>query len=433
MSAPLTLPNDLDAEKAVICSLFKAPDETIQLCSRLKLTETSFHHPAHTKIWKAASEVINEGQLLDFLSLATKLRDQGNLEKCGGAANLTDIITFMPTVVNMQRYAEIVVEKQRLRAIILICEQYARQAADIGVDTDAITAELQRDVNNLMGVKQDDEQTNRDVVMETLGEVMNGKDDTNLIKTGIQAMDDLLKMYRYDLAIVAGATSSGKSALVCNMAVSMALTGNRGIYFSLEMSKKQVIKRMMADTSGHSPEFVRKISKQTSLFKTDKVTKIQQEFVDGAKMVIDFNMRIIDSVNYLEQVLAICRAEHAKSPLDFIVIDYVQIMGCAGKFERRQLQIAYITRTLKMFAKELNCLTIIASQVNKSGEAREAGDIEQDASAVVMITCDEQDVKTVTIKKQREGQRYIPIPLEWSPCNTKFHTPKDYVTPTNNF
>lgn len=420
MSELRSMPQSTEAEKAMLSCIHRAPREVFAICRTIGITAASFYVPAYELIFSALSDTWEANKPLDFITIAEELKSRDQLSKVGGPAELTEIFTFSATAANARYYAEIVQEKQALRAIITNCSDKIEAAHAADADPSEIVVKLQQESNAMLRVKSDSSKTVREVVKGIAQEVMSGEDDAGLIKTGIAAIDELLKLYRSDFLVVPGPTSSGKSALVSNIAVSMLRYGRRGAYFTLEMSAKQTLKRAIADVSGHSPEFVRKISLDQRYEFSDKVVQIQKEFMAGVEKVASFDLVMFDKIQTLGAVLSTCRALHAIKPLDFVVIDYIQLLGSGSKFATRQLELAHISKSLKLFASELDALVMTPSQVNKEGVTREAADLENDANAILTIVVKEDEGREVWIGKQREGDRNKQLNLTWNGSITKF-------------
>lgn len=413
-------PQSPEAEKGVLSAMLMAPKEVFSLCGNHGVTAESFHIPANQTVFKIVHELWMDGKPIDFVTIATALKSAGELEKVGGFPAVTELSTFLPSAINAEQYIKTVSEKYSLRNLIRICGDYMETAYLPDAHAETLVENLQRESNAMAKVKREPARKIREIVMEIAKEVMDGSDDTGLIKTGVAAIDAHLRLYRSDFLVVPGPTSSGKSALASNIAVSMLQNGRRGAYFPLEMSSKQTLKRAIADVSGHSPEFVRKISLDARFDYSPKVQAIQEEFMEGVQKVANFDFLMFDNITNINGILGTCRALHAVKPLDFIVVDYIQLLKSGSKYATRQLEIADMSRTLKLFAGEMNALVITPSQVNKEGGTREAADLENDANAILSIVVTDDDNREVWIGKQREGQRNVQLPLTWNGSITKF-------------
>ena len=270
-------------------------------------------------------------------------------------------------------------------------------------------------------------QTVKETIKEILREMMTGHADGEIMPTGISELDTKLSLYRGDLLIISAPTSCGKSALANQILITSALDlGARVAFYPLEMRQKQTLKRALAMRARVNVKYARSIVNNA---KGEEAEKYADEIVgkikDAAVKISNARIHIRDDLYALESIIADIRAEHAKGAFDFIAIDYLQLIRITGKFERRQLQIAEITQRLKMVANELDCVIIVPSQQNKEGGTREAGDAENDASALIKIDAEvatNGDISPgrMSIWKQREGARGVDLNFTFNGLLTLF-------------
>ena len=418
------LPSSPDAEKGVLSSFMLSPVEVAQVCALEGIHAGKFHIPANAKIFSAMMAITEKGTPVDFVTVTTALRDAGCLDSVGGAGYITELFTFLPTAAAVKFYTAAVNRADLSRQVIRIGTEYAARAYDASEDPENLAGEAHGALTGLL-VKKSKRQSVKDSLNEILAEAANGKDDSGIIRTGIREIDDRLRLFRGNLLIISAPTSCGKSALSLQIASSMAMQGHRVAIYTLEMSQKETLTRMIAQIGGNNSEYVRKAVALTGLAPTDYTKRICQEFKDAIMQILKARIHIRDDLNRAEDIFADFRAEHAREPFEYGLIDYLQIMRSSGRYERKQLQIADITQRAKALAIECGTLICIPSQVNKDGGTREAEDAENDASALLKIT-GEKDAKgnvtpdRVSIWKQRAGARHVDIPLKFNGVLTRF-------------
>lgn len=422
------LPQSPDSEKGVLASLVLAPTQVRKLCSDHGITKAHFHIPAHATVYAALTELCDNGTPVDFLTVTKLLQSRAELEAVGGGAFISELHTFLPTAANAAHYIEHVKRDFMAREIIRIGTEYAARAYEVTEDPEKLAGEAHSAFTGLL-VKKSKRQTVRELLQEIMLELQNGQPNGEIIRTGLDWMDEKLDIYRGDLLVVTAPTSCGKSALSNQLAISAALTGKRVALYPLEMRQKQILVRSLNTVSGYNVKFAKKVFEGNGgdAYKATVFTALK----DAAVALASANIHMRDDLYSLESIIADIRAEHAVNPFTFITIDYLQLIRTAKKTDRRQLELAYITQTLKQVANELDCAVIVPSQVNKEGGTREAQDAENDASAIIKIHPDLDsenengkagDVKPgrVEIWKQREGARHVDLDVKFNGPLTRF-------------
>lgn len=420
-------------EQAVLSALVLSPREVRAVLAAEGVGRGHFHVPTNGEIFDALCGLLDAGKPLDFLTIATHLRNENRLDAIGGAGVVSGLFTYLATATNFGFYLENVLEKHALREVIRVGAEFARRAYEHGEEATGLIGEFHAAVTALAS-KKASRLSLKDALNEILAEVANGMDDTGALDLNTEGIHGRLTLYRGDLLVISAPTSCGKSALADQFAINVALAGNRSAIYTLEMLQRQTLKRAIARLSGENTDFIRRIvanakfsGGQPSDFVMTKVADFKGAVVKISKLAL----HIRDDLFRIESILADIRAEYGRKPIDFIVIDYLQLIQASGKFERKQLQIAAITQGLKALAKELNCVICLPSQVNKDGGTREAQDAENDASALIKIhpkENEEGDIEPgrISVWKQREGARHIDLPLVFNPSITRF----DYAAET---
>jgi len=417
------MPSSPEAEKAVLSSFVLAPLEVAQICATEGIDASRFHVPANAKVFSVLLELTANCQPVDFVTLSNALRHDGSLDAIGGIGYVSELFMFA-TAANVHYYIAAMNRDFLSRQIIRICTEYAARGYDTAEDPEKLAGEAHGALTSLL-VKKSKRQTVKETLQEIVDEVANGKDDTGILRTGIDVIDDRLKLFRGNLLVISAPTSCGKSALSLQIASTMAMQGSRIAIYTLEMSQKETLTRMIAQIGGNNADFVRRAVALSGTAPSDFTLRTVADFRAAVDKILRIRMHIRDDLTRAEDIFADFRAEHAKEPFDFGLIDYLQIIRSSGKYERKQLQIADITQRAKALANECGTVICIPSQVNKDGGTREAEDAENDASALLKITGEKDDKgnvrpERVSIWKQRAGARHIDIPLKFNGLLTKF-------------
>lgn len=420
------LPAAADSEEAALSCLMLSPHEVSAIMAERQFTAAHFSVPVNGEIYAAILWLIQTNAPVEALSICQHLRDKGRLEAVGGFSRISSIWCCAGTAVNAEYYLDILHEKHVLRRIITIGTGHAASAYADGADAVSILSNLHADVTSLLHRKST-RPTIAEVVGEIVEEIRSGRDDSGLLKIGMEGVDGRLLLYRGDLLIVSAPTSCGKTALAAQMALCCAKRGHRIALYPLEMAQKQTVKRAIAQLGGNNADWVRSIVKGAGSDpqKIEKAKPIVENFVATANTILQMDPHFRDDLHNFEAICADIRAEHIRKPFSFVVADYLQLIQTTQKHERKQLQLAYITQGFKRLAKELDCVICLPSQVNKQGGTREAEDAENDSAALIKIhgeANDKGDVVPgrVSIWKQREGARHIDLPLTFNGLLTRF-------------
>lgn len=426
MSEGRAFPRDVDAEKGVLASLLLAPVDVRAFCSAHDVTADVFYLPAHQILFEAATFIVDSARPLDFLTLASALRDAGKLDAIGGAPYINELFGFLPSAANVKAYTEAVLEKRLRRRAIEIGTRLTAEAYGIGGDALEMVAEAHGQIGELL-LRKGKRASVRDVLKEIIAEVLDGRDDVGLLKTGVEGMDGRLELFRGDLLVISAPTSCGKSALAFQIAFSLAKMNQRVALYPLEMKQKQTLRRALAQLGGDNADFLRKLVKsaKASGVTSQQTQKLLDAFAATAGSVALMPIHLRDDLHGFEAIRADLRTEAARGELSFVVVDYLQLLQSERNFERKQLAIAHFTQGFKLLAKELDCVICIPSQVNKEGGTREAQDAENDASSLIKIHGEEDkngDVHPgrVSVWKQREGARHVDLPFVFNPAFTRF-------------
>ena len=393
-----------------------------------------FYVPAHQAIFEGMRELFDTSQPIDAVTTSEVLRRKGELEKIGGVAYLTRLVDVVPSTSNIVYYAGIVEEHAKRRELI----RAGGTVTDIAFDIDEeIASVLDRAEQTVLAVA---ERRSSQALLE-VGPMFNqvleqiealeelGSDLTGL-STGFVDLDKKLAgLQPANLVVIAGRPGMGKSSLALNIATNAASTGKPIAIFSLEMSKEEIVQRILSS-----------VGKVDSMkLRSGQLGPLWQKVVDAAGKMYKAPIYIDDSpVVTVTDIRAKARRLKRRRGLSLVVVDYLQLMQASTR-ENRQQEISEITRNLKNLARELEVPIIAVSQLNRSLEAREdkrprlsdlreSGSIEQDADVVMFIYRHEyyhpeeqekRGIAEIIIAKHRAGSTG-PIDMTFQPEFTRF-------------
>ena len=429
-------PHNVEAERAVIGAMMLNAD-AIMVCSEL-LTSDEFYQQQYGIIFDALVEMYKDGVGADLVTLQNKLREKEVTPELYSVEYLGELLASVPTSANVKFYAEIVHEKAVLRRLIRVSEQVTKDCYMDSQPLEDILEDTEKSVFDVIQQRGGSEfEPIRDVVLRTLDNIEKAakqKGNITGLETGFRDLDaKTAGLQKSDLILIAARPAMGKTAFVLNIAEYVALHSNSTIaLFSLEMSKEQLVKRMLAMNSMVDSQKIR-----TGDLEDDDWDKL----VGSVRKIGNSNLVIDDTSGITASELrSKCRKLKIEQGLDLVIIDYLQLMTGAGKrkSDSRQQEISDISRSLKVMARELNVPVIALSQLSRAVESRpdkrpmlsdlrESGAIEQDADIVMFIYRDEyynpdsekKGVAEVIVAKQRSGPTG-PVELAWLSQYTKF-------------
>lgn len=429
-------PHNVEAERAVIGAMMLNAD-AIMVCSEL-LTSDEFYQQQYGIIFDALVEMYKDGVGADLVTLQNKLREKEVTPELYSVEYLGELLASVPTSANVKFYAEIVHEKAVLRRLIRVSEQVTKDCYMDSQPLEDILEDTEKSVFDVIQQRGGSEfEPIRDVVLRTLDSIEKAakqKGNITGLETGFRDLDaKTAGLQKSDLILIAARPAMGKTAFVLNIAEYVALHSNSTIaLFSLEMSKEQLVKRMLAMNSMVDSQKIR-----TGDLEDDDWDKL----VGSVRKIGNSNLVIDDTSGITASELrSKCRKLKIEQGLDLVIIDYLQLMTGAGKrkSDSRQQEKSDISRSLKVMARELNVPVIALSQLSRAVESRpdkrpmlsdlrESGAIEQDADIVMFIYRDEyynpdsekKGVAEVIVAKQRSGPTG-PVELAWLSQYTKF-------------
>jgi len=358
---------------------------------------------------------------VDLLTLTDELKRKDEIEIVGGSAYLTELTNYVPTSAHAEAYAELVAQKAVRRRLI----KASGEISELGYNEDTTTQELlEKAEAELFSVS--DQSLKQDLVsiesiltesFDRMEELHRNKGTLRGVRTGYRDLDNMTAgLQRSDLIILAARPAMGKTTLVTNLAYNVATIAKQPVlFFSLEMSKEQLVDRMLADASGVDAWNIR-----TGNLSDDDFSKLSEAMGEMAEAPIYIDDT--PGVSVLEMRTKARRAAH-EQPLGLIIVDYLQLMQGSGRSDGNRVQeVSEISRGLKLIARELNVPVIALSQLSRSVESRspqipqladlrESGSIEQDADIVMFIyreayynpETERENITDLIIAKHRNG------------------------------
>ena len=429
-------PHDLDAEQAVIGSMLTDKDAVMAAVE--KLNPDSFYREDNKLIFEAIINLYNASQPIDLITVKDELTSMGSFEKIGGFEYLAILPDKVPTTANVEKYIDIVEEKATLRKLIKTANEIIELGYNPGEDVEEIMAGAEKKIFDIIQNKNQKSYTPiKDVLVESftkLEELYNQKSKITGVPTGFADLDNQTAgLHGSDLILLAARPAMGKTAFALNIAAHAAIRENVPVaLFSLEMSKDQLVNRILCMEAMVDSNKVR-----TGKLEEDDWTKLAG--VVGP--ISDSGIYIDDTPGIsIMEIRTKCRKLKMEKDIGLIVIDYIQLIQGSGnrKNGSREQEIAEISRSLKILAKELNVPVIALSQLSRAVEQRpdhrpmlsdlrESGSIEQDADIVMFLYRDdyynqdseEKDISEVIIAKHRGGSTGT-VKLLWMGNYTKF-------------
>ncbi|HZK57115.1 MAG TPA: replicative DNA helicase [Clostridia bacterium] len=412
-------PNSVEAEQSVLGSMLLDREAIIIVLEILKGSD--FYREAHKEIFEAIYGLFDRNEPVDLVTLTEELKKQGTLDAIGGIPYLTSLASGVPIASNVKYYAEIVERKSVLRELI----KASQEIIHLGYSSDVEVLEvIEQAQKNIYDISQDRSDRGfvliKDVLSETFDKIeqlYESKTEITGMTTGFIDLDKKLSgFHKTDLVLIASRPSMGKSALALNLAQNAAVKAGASVaVFSLEMSREQLMLRMVAAESMVELGKIR-----IGNLNEEEWTKIANAMVPLSQSKIFFDDTPGISV---AKIRSKCRRLKMEKGLDLVLIDYLQLMEDDKRSENRQQEIASISRSLKIMAKELDCPIIALSQLSRAPELRashrpilsdlrESGAMEQDADLVMFLYRDEyyhpdtdkKNIAEIIIAKHRHGE-----------------------------
>lgn len=428
------LPNSTEAEQSVIGSMIMDAD-AIRTAAGI-ISGDDFYNKKYGIVFDAMVELQGAGQPVDIITLQNKLKEKDAPPEVSSMEYVKDFIDTVPTSANVKYYANIVYEKAVLRRLIRTNEEIANMCYSEKEELNEILSITEKNIYSIVQKRNtSDFVPIRQVVINTLDMIEQAaKTQGNVtgISTGFSDLDFYTAGFHpSELILIAARPAMGKTAFALNIALHAATRLKKSVaLFSLEMSKEQLMLRLLAMESNVNSQNLR-----TGNLSDKDWSKI----MEGADPLGNSRMFIDDTGSIsIAELSSKCRKIKMEKGLDLIVIDYLQLMSGSGKTDSRQQEVSEISRSLKALARELEVPVVALSQLSRKVEERpdhkpmlsdlrESGSIEQDADLVMFIyrddyynkDTDKPNIAEIIIAKQRSGS-VGNIDLAWIPEYTQF-------------
>ena len=419
-TAPATpsIPHSREAEEAVVGAVLINPEVYYDVAQFLQADDFYIHR--HKWIWEAFTRLHEQRTPIDMLTLSEELDRVGQLGELGGPAYLTSLINQVPSSLNAESYGRIVEAHSIRRKMIHAANQIASLAYNEESLVDTVMDEAEKAVFNVSERRLKHDLVPISSVLseyyDRIDDLAKRSDEIFGVPTGFIDLDRLLSgLQPSDLLIIAGRPGQGKSGFLLSVAKNAALTHKKHVaIFSLEMSNEQVVQRLIAQETGIDSQRLRTgklVEEEWPLF-THSI-----EVFSDTKLFLDDTPAITPL-----QLRTKCRRLHMEYGLDLVIIDYLQLMGGDTRTDNRVQEVSYISRNLKVLARELNVPVLAAAQLSRAVEQRadkrpvlsdlrESGSLEQDADIVMFIYRPDQyekdtvkqNVAEIIVAKHRNG------------------------------
>jgi replicative DNA helicase len=385
-------PHDLDAEKSALGAMLLNTDATATGLS--KVHGDDFYRQAHQRIYEAIAALFNKGEPCDVVTVAARLESTGELEQVGGKTYLLDVVNTVPLAGNVAQYAEIVKRMSLLRRLILASTHIAALGYEAPDDIDMVIEQAEKEIFDVTNERVETTFKPIEELMtegwKKLEELYERQEHLTGVTTGWPDLDKVLAgLHRGDLIVLAARPSVGKTAFALNLAVNASKTGVAVGVFSLEMSAEQLVMRVLSSESRVDGQKLRTGRLSDADWKPlmDAMGRL-----DGCDLHVDDTPALS-----IMELRAKARRMFRGKKQGLIIVDYLQLMQPQGRrSENRQVEIAEISRGLKILAKELDLPVLALSQLSRAVEQRadkrpmlsdlrESGAIEQDADVVMFI------------------------------------------------
>jgi replicative DNA helicase len=415
---PQIVPHSREAEEAVLGAILINPEAYYDVAQFLNKEDFYIHR--HQWVWETFTRLHERRTPIDFLTVTEELEQTDHLSEVGGPAYLTALINNVPSSLHAEAYGHLVEETAVRRRMLSAANEIAKLAYQEEIGLEASMDEAEK---ALFGVSE--RRTTRDLqsiqvvlseVYDRIDQISQRSEETFGVPTGFIDLDRLLGgLQPSDFLIIAGRPGSGKTAFMLSAAKNAAQTHRKHIaVFSLEMSNEQLVQRLIAQETGIDTHHLR-----TGKLGEDEWTL----FAHAIEVLGDTQVYLDDTPGLTPlQLRSKCRRLHMEYQLDLILVDYLQLMSGGIRIENRVQEVSYISRNMKILARELNVPVLAAAQLSRAieqradkepqlSDLRESGSLEQDADVVMFIHRPElydrdtinQHLAQIKVAKHRNG------------------------------
>ncbi len=385
-----------EAEEAVLGAILLDEEAYYDVSDILQPND--FYIERNRWVWEAIHHIKSHGGHADLLTISARLEEEGHLAELGGESYLTGLLGAVPSALHAREYARLVEAASIRRRMLNAANEIARLAHNQKLGVNALLTEAEKHIFNVSERRLTTSVQPIETVLsnyyDTLEELAARDQEVTGVPTGFRDLDKLLTgLQPSDLIIIAGRPGQGKTGLVLNIARNAALYHQRHVaIFSLEMSNEQLVQRMISQQTGINSQRLRtgRLNEHEWVLLAQAIEQLGQTkiFLDDTPAITPMQLRTK------------CRRLHLEHRLDLVIIDYLQLMGGDSRSDNRVQEVSYISRNLKILARELNVPVIAAAQLSRAVEQRtdkhpqlsdlrESGSLEQDADIVMFIYRDE--------------------------------------------
>jgi replicative DNA helicase len=419
LRGPRIPPQDLESEKALLGSLLLSSDALFDIADIV--SAESFYAAKHQIIYETIEVLVNNKEPVDILTVSAALRASKDFDQIGGAPYLSELLGLVGSAANVKYYAQIVRKKELLRRLIEASNHITETASEETEPLDSILEEAEKQIYEITtkGGSSDRLIAFQEMIEETWARIEKLSDNTGGMRgtpSGFKDLDHKLSGFQpSDLIILAARPSVGKTSLALDFARNAAVKyGIPTAIFSLEMSKEQLVDRMLSAQSQVDGWKLR----TAKLSLDEEFQRLQQGMHELMKAPIYVDDKAANSILNMRSTL---RRLNSDKPIGLIIVDYLQLMSTSKNYDNMVNQVTEISRSLKGLAKEFNAPVIALSQLSRAVESRggrprlsdlrDSGSIEQDADVVMFIhredkygeNTERKNIVEILIEKHRNG------------------------------
>ena len=419
------LPSSEESERAILGAVLLDNSLISQAVEHLKPED--FYGPLHRRVYTAMISLFEASKRIDPILILEELKKEGPVEAIGGVATITNLTFGLPHFTDLKDYIKVVRDKSVMRSLVRTSNEIISEALEEEEDAEVILDHAEQMIFALAEMKERQGFSRIQPIAENVFQKIqeyahNESHALTGLATGFRDLDQITSgLQPSDLIIVAARPSMGKTALCLNIAQRAAINERATVaVFSLEMSKEQLVMRMMSSQASVDARNLR-----TGFLTKSDWTRLAEAI--GTLAATNIFIDDTAGINVLEMRAKLRRLAAEQKRLDLVVVDYLQLMGSARRNENRQQEVSQISRDLKSLAKEFNVPVVALSQLSRAPEARnpprpmmsdlrESGSIEQDADVVAFIyradyyaksqdeiPDDQKNIAEIIIAKQRNG------------------------------
>lgn len=406
-------PHNQEAEQSVIGSILLKQDILPEIIDILDTED--FYFSAHREIFKACIDLFEDGNPVDLLTVRAKLKDNGKLEDVGGSLYLATLAETTVSTTRADYNATLIRDKSQIRKLINACTDIVNKSFSPSITTDEIMEDVDNHLRTLVdiyGERLNNAHPDLGKQFQKFLEGLKAGKNTKPLQSPWDEVNRVLKggILPGEYAVLAARPSAGKSAAALNWLWSVVCSGKKTVLFSLEMTTQQIFNRLMANVANIDAGAFRLGLKPSQIKDIEACT----DFVINTPLVICDSPRMT-----LNKIRKFLKKEEKEGKIDFVVIDYLQLLTADHHNQNREREVADMSRSVKLLAKEFNIPILLLAQLNRKVEEnkrepimsdlRESGSIEQDADIIMFLHAPKQEgqaadqIKLIVAKGRDSG------------------------------